>query len=364
MRFGFIVVTLCSFFISIHGVSLLKKMDFSPPETWSVEPSDALTFGTGHAGVALSKTETVVFEHRIKPGQPTQYALMNHFWSTCTPAAEATLLVRYYVDGETTPSIEFEPPLAVGVGFDDSAAPWGTKWFGIGAGKGQGQAWFHNFKIPFQNSVRVTVQATTTPEAGGFYIILRGGLFDTDQLKIGDVALPPNARLRLEKYAGPLKPLEVLDVANIPTGNSGLLFMSTLAVNNSGVGSLNFLEGCFHMYDPPTQQFPGTLLSTGTEDYYDSGWYFNAGEFRMPVSGFTHIKVEKNLTEWSAYRFHEQDPVRFRDGFRFTWRCGDEVSKEPGVGKCYTQSGGNIVGSPTCDWVQSYAWVYVWPNKN
>ena len=64
---------------------------------------------------------------------------MNHFWSTCTPSAEATLLVRYYVDGETDPSIEFEPPLAVGVGFDDGMAPWGTKWFGIGAGKGQGQ---------------------------------------------------------------------------------------------------------------------------------------------------------------------------------------------------------------------------------
>ncbi len=43
---------------------------------------------------------------------------------------------------------------------------------------------------------------------------------------------------------------------------------------------------------------------------------------------------------------------------------GDEVSMEPGVGKCYTQSGGNVVGSPTCEWVQSYAWVYVWPNKN
>ena len=117
------------------------------------------------------------------------------------------------------------------------------------------------------------------------------------------------------------------------------------------------------MYDPPTQPFPGTLLSTGTEDYYDSGWYFNAGEFRMPVSGFTHLKKEEGVTEWSAYRFHEQDPVRFQDGFRFTWRCGDQVSKDAGVGKCYTQTGGTTVGSPTCDWVQSYAWVYTWENQ-
>jgi len=84
----------------------------------------------------------------------------------------------------------------------------------------------------------------------------------------------------------------------------------------------------------------------------------------MPVSGFTHIKSSKNLTEWSAYRFHDMDPIRFNDGLRFTWRCGDMVDKDPAVGKCYTESGGVIVGSPTCDRVQSYAWVYVWPAKD
>jgi hypothetical protein len=37
--------------------------------------------------------------------------------------------VRYYVDNETTASIEFNPYLAVGVGFEDGQAPWGTKWY-------------------------------------------------------------------------------------------------------------------------------------------------------------------------------------------------------------------------------------------
>jgi hypothetical protein len=400
-----------------------------------IEPSSAKTFGTGHAGVTFpSAEEMVVFQHKVKAAGASQYAAMTHFWSTSSAAAEAGLVVRYYVDGEANASIAFNPPLAVGVGFDESLAPWGTKWFGLGAGGGgKGQAWFHNLcvarpaplspfasllprahpspshlsrsKIPFQESIRVTVQAATAP-ASGSYIILRGGLFDAaagSPLTIGDVQLPPTcvalpffvllrsctppparpctltpprtfartcarsrhhrARLQLQTYAGPLEPLEVLDVARVPAGYSGQLFMSTIAVNNSGVGGLNFLEGCFHFYDPPTQPFPGTLLATGTEDYYDSGWYFNAGTFHMPVSGFTHIKKEPNVTEWSAYRFHEMDPLRFSDGLRFTWRCGDMVSPEPGVGKCYTESGGNVVGSPTCDWVQTYAWVYVWPNS-
>jgi hypothetical protein len=51
----------------------------------------------------------------------------------------------------------------------------------------------------------------------------------------------------------------------------------------------------------------GTLLSSGTEDYFDSAWcaaravaalgaaahwqrrYFNAGGFHLPVAGFTHL---------------------------------------------------------------------------
>ena len=101
--------------------------------------------------------------------------------------------------------------------------------------------------------------------------------------------------------------------------------------------------------------------------FFFSGWYFNAGEFHMPVSGFTHIKTEKNVTEWSGYRFHEMDPLRFQDGFKLQWRCGDLSGPAPnGGGKCYTDVGGHPVGTrtPTCDNVKSYGWVYVWPNSN
>ena len=50
---------------------------------------------------------------------------MDHFWSTCNAECESALLVRYYVDGEEKASIEFEPGMAAGTGFDDIAAPWG-----------------------------------------------------------------------------------------------------------------------------------------------------------------------------------------------------------------------------------------------
>lgn len=244
---------------------------------------------------------------------------------------------------------------------------WGTKWIGLGAGKGgNGQAWFNNIKIPFGASIRVTIQTNNGQSYGGFYMIVRGGL--NMPLVIGDNTLPPTARLQLHRFEGHMEPLDVLDIVNVPKGHQGQFFLSALSVNNSGVGGLNFLEGCYHMYDPVDAPFPGVLLATGTEDFFDSGWYFNAGEFAFPVAGFTHLKQEKNLTEWSAYRFHEMDPIRFSDGLRLTWRCGDLTGPEPNGGnKCFHQAGGTPggvpVGTPTCDHVISYGWVYTWPTQ-
>ena len=37
-------------------------------------------------------------------------------------------MVRYYVDNETTASLEFNPYKAVSMFFNDSHAPWGNKW--------------------------------------------------------------------------------------------------------------------------------------------------------------------------------------------------------------------------------------------
>ena len=45
-------------------------------------------------------------------------------------------------------------------------------------------------------------------------------------------------RLQLQKFAGKLEPLEWLNVADVPRGFAGQFFMSTLSVQNAGVGGL------------------------------------------------------------------------------------------------------------------------------
>jgi len=196
----------------------------------------------------------------------------------------------------------------------------------------------------------------------------------SEPLVINNVKLPFYARMRLFTTEKALEPFEYVDLVNIPGSsaqNKGMLFMHSIAVQS---GNMQFLEGCYHAYTPYDVPFPGVLLSTGTEDYFDSAWYFNGGEFAFPVSGFTHLFQNKTTVTWSAYRFHRIDLVRFTKGFRFQWRNGDLLN---GVGqKCLTKSTptakdipfgndlstpmGRKVGNPTPSHVTTYAWVYTW----
>jgi len=65
----------------------------------------------------------------------------------------------------------------------------------------------------------------------------------------------------------------------------------------------DFLEGCVHGYFDGKTEFPGVLLGTGTEDYFNSAFYFNGGQYRQPTTGFTHKDESKGTYKWSAYRY-------------------------------------------------------------
>jgi hypothetical protein len=186
------------------------------------------------------------------------------------------------------------------------------------------------------------------------WIIVRG----TENLPTSffGFSLPPSARLILHKIENQtFDPLAWIRLVDIPNGR-GLLFSHTLAATS---GNLNFLEGCYHAYTSYEQEFPGLIVSTGTEDYFASAYYFDAGQFHHDMSGFTHYRELPNRTlEWSAYRMHDSDPIFFSNGFRFEWRNGDAVD-ERGF-KCLLYQGGSPVGSPTASVISAYTWVYVW----
>ncbi len=87
------------------------------------------------------------------------------------------------------------------------------------------------------------------------------------------------------------------------------------------------------------------FLSSGLEDYFLGTYYFNRGRYHTPVAGLTHIDEARH--SFAAYRFHEEDPVFFRDRLRLTCRCGERL-------------GDFTFHEPRETTFSTYAWVYQW----
>eukprot|EP00658_Telonema_sp_P-2_P043945 TRINITY_DN31817_c0_g1_i1.p1 TRINITY_DN31817_c0_g1~~TRINITY_DN31817_c0_g1_i1.p1 ORF type:complete len:161 (+),score=29.98 TRINITY_DN31817_c0_g1_i1:123-605(+) len=150
-------------------------------------------------------------------------------------------------------------------------------------------------------------------------------------------------------------------LVNIPNGKSGMLFgaMIDIIMYGQNASTLNSLEGCWHSYSPPGTPFPGSLLlGTGSEDYPESAFYFNAGPYRADTSGLTVFEQGGSQSRVSFYKLHHQDPIFFRDGFKFEWRNGD-VS-DPKTGEKCTQLEGELIGSVSVANVSSLVYLYVW----
>ena len=245
--------------------------------------------------------------------------------------------IRVYVDGEQQASIDMELMMGHGIGFQDEGAPWGVERIGK---TGQPSGIYNTYRIPFGKGVRVTAQRARGEEGDPpFWWIIRGveGL----HAEVGGVRLPDAARLKLYKVVNRVtKPLEEFDMCN--TAKSGRLYMVTIAGKSSNFA---FLESCVRAYIGGAQT--PLLLSSGLEDYFLGTYYFNRGKYHTPVAGLTHIVPD---SEFSAYRFHEADPVLFKNGLRLTLRAGEEFN-----GKVFGPKPG-----PQDTQFTTYVWIYEW----
>jgi hypothetical protein len=267
---------------------------------------------------------------------------LTHMWfGGDWPGYDKTVL-RVYADGEQRPSIEMELGLGHGVGFGETAAPWGSEKMGK---TGHPSGLYNTFKIPFGKSLRVTAQrAKDSPDGAPFWWIIRG----TENLPVtlAGVRLPQTARLKLHKLenhvAKPLEEFALCDVAG-----AGALYQVTMAgegLRQSGDWKdISYLEAIMRAYLDGAKT--PTLLSSGLEDYFLGTYYFNRGRYANALAGLTHLDTKKNT--FSAYRFHDDDPLFFQRGLRLTCRCGEELN-------------GKKLHDPPDTRFTTYTWVYQW----
>jgi len=261
-------------------------------------------------GFMYPNVEKTLYEHNTgAPGVITEQ------WFTGQKAMDEDTRIRIYIDDEPEASLDFQLFLAHGVGFREENElpdiPWGTRRLAHTADGGI----YNTFRIPFGKSFRVTA---TRPTFGQFWYIIRG--VENYPLVLGDLILPSHARLRLYKNVkAVMKPYEFLPLAYIEK-SAGAVFMVTLAANSS---DLVYLEGCMRAYIDGSNKT--TWLSSGTEDFFLSAYYFNKGPYHLDNAGLTYV----NKGAMSAYKFFENDPLLFSKSLELWWRCSDaDVSKD------------------------------------
>jgi len=305
----------------------------------SAPRSNMKTFSTiGKGSSALDgHHEATLFEHR---GQ----GCLTHMWFGGDWEGYGKTRLRVYVDEETSPSIDMELALGHGDGFGDHG-PWGGSRMGKTGNKG---GLYNTFRIPFGRHIKVTGQRhPDSPENSPFWWIMRG----TEGLPIllGGVRLPDNARLKLySRHDYEAKPLEEFDLCSVK--GSGALYQVTIAaqgLRNEGADGMSFMEACMRAYFGGSKQ--PVLLSSGLEDYFVGTYFFQRGAYTNDLAGVTHLDMAAHT--FSAYRFHDEDPVYFAEEFRLTCRCGETETGE---------MEGPTAGDPPPTRYRTYAWVYEW----
>ena len=377
------------------------------------------TIGNGLAGIPIcgsSKPPSVVVDYSLdssSSGFPS--GVMHHFWCTGAQYKIDRMWVEYYVDGEATPSVSFQPSMMCGLAFPTRIAhDYEYSAGGLCGKSAPVGGWWNTFPIPFYKSIKVTVRADPSDGPGCFggYVNVRGTPNLPLVLPISGIPLPAGTRMQLQK--NPLavrQPLEYVPLAQLPAGSRGLVFATSWGVQTDPAGGNKagggYIEGCWQFYRQANETFPGLVVGTGVEDYFDSGYYFGADSgdpvgvpFHNALSGLPLFErtADGKTERVSAYRFHTSDPLVMSDGGKLVWRVG--AKGEPGTTKCGnplpkpagTRGGGND-GDDGIDWgevqatlvgggerrvgegaggglvgrqltainVTTYAWIYVFP---
>ncbi|MBL7138150.1 MAG: DUF2961 domain-containing protein [Bacteroidales bacterium] len=214
------------------------------------------------------------------------------------------LVLKMYWDDETEPSVNVPFGDFFGCGFE--YRPYISQYLGMTSG-----GYICYFPMPFEKSAKIQVVNETSQEIYAFY-------YQINYFKLEGY---------LDRSVGYFHAYWNRDIRTDYDSNYTILKADgrghVVGVNlqmQSYDGSLAFLEGNEVVYVDGEKK--PSIVGTGTEDYFSSGWYFNQGEFAGPFHGL--ILKDDSLGRISAYRLNIMDPIPFRRHILFTIEHGHD----------------------------------------
>ncbi len=228
--------------------------------------------------------------------------VIQHIWLTCPHEDWRTLILRFYWDGEESPSIEVPLGDFFCMGWCESGLLQSIPVC-VNPNGGMNSYW----QMPFRKHARITLENLTDQKSVIYYQITYA------ETEVEENTPYFHAQFRRDNPLEYKKNHVIIDKVK----GKGQYVGTYLAwgVNNSrwwGEGEIKFFM------DGDTQ-FP-TICGTGTEDYIGGAWNFEypQGEycrFSTPYSGLHQVLAPDGLyrsqQRFGMYRFHLTDPIRF-----------------------------------------------------
>jgi hypothetical protein len=201
--------------------------------------------------------------------------------------------LRMYWEGEDNPSVDVPLGDFFGNGFAK------THYTALPMGVSSG-GFYSYLPMPFRRRARILAMNGTGQVVDAFYF--------NANVELGADLLRPlatfHAAWNRDARTTSLRPHTILEAE----GSGHLVGVSLNAEGyEAGYG---FLEG--DEIFTVDGEFRGQ--GTGTEDYFNGGWYFQEGPFTAPYHGVVLMDPERGRI--AAYRWHLPDPVRFEDSIR------------------------------------------------
>ena len=261
-------------------------------------PSAATALGTGwkvRPAIDLPRRQTVTLADVDGPG------VIQHIWITVAEQCYRDCILRFYWDGETTPSIE--TPLG-----DFFAEAHGIRYnvnslmVAVNPSGGMNSYW----PMPFRKKARITIENQRPEDIGDFFY----------QITYALEAVPDDAAYFHASWRRSMTkrdhPEHVLVDGIEGRGQYVGTFIGWEQLSNGWWG-----EGEMKFYLDGDRENP-TICGTGTEDYFGGAWGFGA-TFSAPFSGYPLFRKEAGeVPKHALYRWHVPDPIRFKKELKVT----------------------------------------------
>jgi hypothetical protein len=244
----------------------------------------------------------------LEPGTTTTLAdvagpgVIQHIWITVHPNAYRDTIIRFYWDGEETPSVE--APLGDlfcnghGLRCNVTSLP-----VAVNPSGGFNSYW----AMPFRKRARITIENQRWEPIRGFFYQITYALTE-----VPDEAALFHAQWRRSMTTREYPEHVILD-GIVGQGHYVGTYLAWEQFSNGWWG-----EGEIKFYLDGDDQYP-TICGTGTEDYFGGAWGFGGEPYSTAFLGYPLYRKEPGeVPKHGLYRWHIMDPIRFRQDLRVT----------------------------------------------